>query len=361
MSESGPSVVERIADELRERASARIKRGQLVGGRRLIEADWTREPGVSRGPAREALGRLAGEGPVVVEPKRGAVVRRLHTKDIIDLYAARAAIEGHAAALAASHIGPGQDRCTGYGTPQPAKTRPRPLVWTDDQVHACQEDYRSYREREKQRRGDPIDAYTSVPPPSPVMVWTPAHTRRFLRETKAHRLFARYQLIALRGLRRGEACGLRWKEVDLDGQILTVNWQLVHLDWEVHAARGRARPTTRRSWSIRSSDLRHKPLSHEYPVFSNVSGGSGSFKDHRGISVEPADGRVILFILIGIAVFFLGRRFQAMIIMRQVWKQSARQVTARKEVAHSAAKALISITLIAVFVIWLVLNLNRMM
>ncbi|MFC7582533.1 hypothetical protein ACFQYP_01010 [Nonomuraea antimicrobica] len=77
--------------------------------------------------------------------------------------------------------------------------------------------------------------------------------------------------------------------------------------------------------------------------------------------MEPADGRVILFILIGIAVFFLGRRFQAMIIMRQVWKQSARQVTARKEVAHSAAKALISITLIAVFVIWLVLNLNRMM
>ncbi|MEU4233260.1 site-specific integrase [Nonomuraea sp. NPDC026600] len=63
---------------------------------------------------------------------------------------------------------------------------------------------------------------------------TPAHTRRFLKEAKTHRLFALYQLIALRGLRRGEACGLRWKEVDLDGQALTVNWQLVQLAWQVH-------------------------------------------------------------------------------------------------------------------------------
>ncbi|TDE45738.1 site-specific integrase [Nonomuraea mesophila] len=119
-----------------------------------------------------------------------------------------------------------------------AYTRPKPMVWTDDRVRAWQEDFRTYPETEKQRRGgrrvDPIDAYTSVPRPSPVMVWTPAHTRRFLREAKAHRLFALYQLIALRGLRRGEACGLRWKEVNLDGHVLTVNWQLVQLAWAVH-------------------------------------------------------------------------------------------------------------------------------
>ncbi|MEV5892102.1 site-specific integrase [Nonomuraea fuscirosea] len=119
-----------------------------------------------------------------------------------------------------------------------AYTRPKALVWTDDRVRSWQADYRAYREREKQHRGgrrvDPIDAYTSVPRPSPVMVWTPAHTRRFLQEAKAHRLFALYQLIALRGLRRGEAYGLRWKEVDLDGRTVTVNWQLVQWAWEVH-------------------------------------------------------------------------------------------------------------------------------
>lgn len=102
----GLSVVDRISAELRKR----IKHGQLVGGQRLIEADWTRELGVSRGPVREALGRLASEGLVVMEPKRGAVVRRLYTKDIVDLYEARAAIEGQAAALAARCIGQGNHK-----------------------------------------------------------------------------------------------------------------------------------------------------------------------------------------------------------------------------------------------------------
>ncbi|SEH02560.1 hypothetical protein SAMN05444920_12798 [Nonomuraea solani] len=77
--------------------------------------------------------------------------------------------------------------------------------------------------------------------------------------------------------------------------------------------------------------------------------------------MEPADGRVILFILIALAVFALGRRFQTMVLTRQVWKQSARQVVARKVTAHNAAKSMIGITLTAVFVIWLVLNLNRVM
>ncbi|MFC4014948.1 hypothetical protein ACFOY2_47545 [Nonomuraea purpurea] len=66
------------------------------------------------------------------------------------------------------------------------------------------------------------------------MVWTPAQTRLFLEEARRHRLFALHQLIALRGLRRGEACGLRWKEVDLNDRTLTVNWQLVQLAWQVH-------------------------------------------------------------------------------------------------------------------------------
>ncbi|GAA4912537.1 hypothetical protein GCM10023334_012050 [Nonomuraea thailandensis] len=68
-----------------------------------------------------------------------------------------------------------------------------------------------------------------------------------------------------------------------------------------------------------------------------------------------------MFILIGLAVFALGRRFQAMIIMRQVYKQSARQVMARRTTAHNAAKSMIGITLVVIFVIWLVLNLNRIM
>lgn len=100
------SVVDRVTTELRDR----IKRGELVGGQRLVEADWTTELGVSRGPVREAFGRLASEGLVVVETNRGAVVRRLRAKDITDLYEARAAIEGQAAALAARRIKEGDHK-----------------------------------------------------------------------------------------------------------------------------------------------------------------------------------------------------------------------------------------------------------
>ncbi|MEW9551229.1 hypothetical protein [Nonomuraea sp. NPDC050783] len=61
------------------------------------------------------------------------------------------------------------------------------------------------------------------------------------------------------------------------------------------------------------------------------------------------------------ALFALGRRYQNMLTMRQVWKQSAKQVTARKVTAHQAARAMIGITVLAAFVIWLVFNLNRVM
>jgi integrase len=78
------------------------------------------------------------------------------------------------------------------------------------------------------------ELYTRLSRPCPVMVWTPTQTRRFLQQARSHRLFALYRLIALRGLRRGEACGLRWKEVDLDAQTITINWQLIQLAWQVH-------------------------------------------------------------------------------------------------------------------------------
>ncbi|HEU4424218.1 MAG TPA: hypothetical protein VFR67_16940 [Pilimelia sp.] len=42
-----------------------------------------------------------------------------------------------------------------------------------------------------------------------VAVWTAEHVAAFLTAVVADRLFALWWLIGLRGLRRGEACGLR--------------------------------------------------------------------------------------------------------------------------------------------------------
>lgn len=49
-------------------------------------------------------------------------------------------------------------------------------------------------------------------------VWTPEHLATFLAHRAAvdDRLLPMWRVVALRGLRRGEACGLRWVDVDLD-------------------------------------------------------------------------------------------------------------------------------------------------
>lgn len=78
---------------------------------------------------------------------------------------------------------------------------------------------------------NPSDAAT---PPSakaaraPEMAfWTPAELHRFLRANEQDDMFPMLRLVAMSGLRRGEACGLRWSDVDLDDGTVDVRRQLV--------------------------------------------------------------------------------------------------------------------------------------
>jgi integrase len=63
-----------------------------------------------------------------------------------------------------------------------------------------------------------------------VAVWTAQQTAQFLRSIEDHRLYAAYHLIALRGLHRGEAAGLRWCDIDLDGKTAVISQQLQQYD-----------------------------------------------------------------------------------------------------------------------------------
>jgi integrase len=72
---------------------------------------------------------------------------------------------------------------------------------------------------------------TGVRPP--VAVWTAAQTGQFLHAIHHHRLYAAYHLIALRGLRRGEAAGQRWYDLDLDTGVATINQQLQQYDGRI--------------------------------------------------------------------------------------------------------------------------------
>lgn len=91
---------ERIADRIR----ADIVKGVFVDGERLVEPKLAEIYGISRTPIREALRQLESEGFIEIVPRKGAVVKELTIKDIDNLYAIKANLEGLAARQAVEHI-----------------------------------------------------------------------------------------------------------------------------------------------------------------------------------------------------------------------------------------------------------------
>ena len=78
--------------------------------------------------------------------------------------------------------------------------RPHAKGWTDDQITDWQ--------------------HTGQRPA--VAVWTAEHLATFLTAVTDESLYALWWLIGLRDLRRGEACGLRWSDIDLDRGVLYI-------------------------------------------------------------------------------------------------------------------------------------------
>ena len=93
-------------------------------------------------------------------------------------------------------------------------------------------------------RRSPVRA--AVAPPSPrsrAQTWTGTELRRFLAQVADDRLSAMWRTMATTGIRKSEALGLTWRCVDLDGNSLRVEQQVL-------ALRGGLRfgpPKTRRS------------------------------------------------------------------------------------------------------------------
>lgn len=87
-------------EQVRDRLREDILAGRLQPGAELSEVALARDFGTSRGPLREALGRLASEGLVTITPRRGAVVTQLTRQEFIDAYQVREALETLAVRLA---------------------------------------------------------------------------------------------------------------------------------------------------------------------------------------------------------------------------------------------------------------------
>src|SRR5439155_216776 len=77
-----------------------ILSNRLPPGTELQEVALSQHLGVSRGPIREALGRLAAEGLVTVRPRRGAVLHSRSARASLHAYQVRDALAVLAVRLA---------------------------------------------------------------------------------------------------------------------------------------------------------------------------------------------------------------------------------------------------------------------
>ncbi len=177
----------------------------------------------------------------------------------------------------------------------PPAARPRPLVWTDERVHAWQTTHHRHlaavREHAGGKRINVIEAYIGAPRPSPVMVWTPEQTTRFLQHATRHRLHPLFRLIALRGLRRGEACGIQNPSVDLKAGTVAICWQITQLGWNPR----QSKPKTDASDRIVDLDTEtikilrtHRAKQNRERLAAGLGESEFFFTDENGDPLHPA-------------------------------------------------------------------------
>lgn len=93
-----------IADRTYVQIRKAIVEGHIKAGSKISEPELAKEYGISRGPLREAIGRLEACGLVVREPHVGARVVSLSAEGLLEIYHVREALESMAARLAAKNM-----------------------------------------------------------------------------------------------------------------------------------------------------------------------------------------------------------------------------------------------------------------
>lgn len=78
--------------------------GELQPGSRIVETELAQQAGISRGPVREAIRQLVGEGILVSYPSRGTFVIRWTPRAVEEAYTLRAVLERFAVEQAIRHI-----------------------------------------------------------------------------------------------------------------------------------------------------------------------------------------------------------------------------------------------------------------
>lgn len=93
-----------IAESVFRQIRQAIVEGSIPTGSKISEPELAKTYGVSRGPLREAIGRLEACSLVVRKPNVGARVMTMSSEQLLDIYYVREALEGMAARLAATQM-----------------------------------------------------------------------------------------------------------------------------------------------------------------------------------------------------------------------------------------------------------------
>jgi GntR family transcriptional regulator, rspAB operon transcriptional repressor len=94
----------KISDQVYEYLRGEITTGRLVPGERLDLDGLVEQLKVSKMPIKEAIGRLAAEGLVDIQSRRGTYVGRVDARDLAETFEVRRALEMLAGELAVRRV-----------------------------------------------------------------------------------------------------------------------------------------------------------------------------------------------------------------------------------------------------------------
>jgi len=92
------------SSEMMKQIEQEILTGKLQPGTKLDEKSLTERFNVSRTPVREALHQLSSIGLIEILPRRGATVRKVGLRELIEMFEVMAELEGLCGSLAAQRM-----------------------------------------------------------------------------------------------------------------------------------------------------------------------------------------------------------------------------------------------------------------
>lgn len=92
-----------LSEQVKEELLDDIMSGRYKPGDRLVESQIAKRMGISQSPVREALRDMVAMRFVEVEPHKGARVRKIDQREVLEIYPVRASLEELAGQLAVAN------------------------------------------------------------------------------------------------------------------------------------------------------------------------------------------------------------------------------------------------------------------